>query len=740
MGLRVTSGVRRGAVALALGALVLAGAVTAPAYAAPPGSAAHAKAGPAKGATKSRTPHRLTLTSLSNPRPQLVSGGDVLASVELPAGVRGPQVRVALNGHDVTRSFVPQDDGTLVGLVTGLRAGTNWLTATARGRGSAHLLVVDHSIDGPVISGRRQAPYYCQTTAFGLPAATPPTCSVPTQVSYEYYSTDKTFKPLADPTSPPADLATATVDGQQVPYIVRLEQGTIDRAVYQIAALYDGSDPSPTAPETGWNDRLVYTFGGGCNSGYRQGTTTGGVLDDRFLSKGYAVASSTLNVLDQNCSTVISAEAAMMVKEHFAETYGAPLFTMGWGGSGGAIQQYTIADAYPGILDGIVPGISFPDALTTLGPVTDCRLLNTFFAGDGSDFTAAQRRAVAGYNAYSTCTSWDASFANRITATDSCDPVIPEDVRWDPVTNPDGVICNASMQMINQIGTDPDTGFPNMTLDNVGVQYGLQALRDGVITPEQFVRLNASIGGFDYTGKAVPQRTVASTRGLRAAYADGLASYGSQGLRDTAIIDHRQDLDSAGSLYDIHTTEWSYVTRARLLARNGTAANQVIIESQPTADQSVAADSYILDEMDAWLTRVKADPSRLPLSAKVVKDRPGTLSDGCFLSATQLVHQDLTYPATGACAAAYPVASNPRLVAGQGLMMDQLKCRLTPLRRSAYPVSFTDDQWARLQAAFPTGVCDYRLPGVGERAPIAPWLSYGSDPDAVHGPVPVRAP
>ncbi len=105
------------------------------------------------------------------------------------------------------------------------------------------------------------------------------------------------------------------------------------------------------------------------------------MLDDQFLSLGYAVASSTLNVLDNNCSTIISAEAAMMVKEHFIDTYGPLQFTIGWGGSGGAIQQYEIADSYPGILNGIIPSISFPDPLTTAGPVTDCRLIDSFFAG-----------------------------------------------------------------------------------------------------------------------------------------------------------------------------------------------------------------------------------------------------------------------------------------------------------------------------------------------------------------------
>ena len=98
----------------------------------------------------------------------------------------------------------------------------------------------------------------------------------------------------------PADLAqTTTIDGRTVDYIVRLERGTIDRAVYEIAALHDpASPPSPFTAEPGWNERLVYTFGGGCNVGYHQGTGTGGVLNDLFLSRGYAVASSSLNVYE----------------------------------------------------------------------------------------------------------------------------------------------------------------------------------------------------------------------------------------------------------------------------------------------------------------------------------------------------------------------------------------------------------------------------------------------------------
>jgi len=54
-----------------------------------------------------------------------------------------------------------------------------------------------------------------------------------------------------------------------------------------------------------------------------------------------------------------------------------------------------------------------------------------------------------------------------------------------------------------------------------------------------------------------------------------------------------------------------------------------------------------------------------------------------------------------------------------------LKCSLALIKFSTYPVFVTSDQRARLRAAFPQGVCDYSRPGVGERAPLGTWSSYG---------------
>jgi hypothetical protein len=670
------------------------------------------------GVTASAAAHpRLAITVESNTRAEFVSGGDVLVRVG-----RADHVRVYGNGRDVTGSFTRQPDGSLLGVVDGLRDGRNTITATASRGARASVRVVNHPRSGPVFSGRQQVPFYCQTEAFGLAPAQQPLCEAPTKVTYAYRTTAGQFKPLAGPGDRPADLATATVRGVAVPYVVRVETGVIDRAVYQFAALYDGTGPSPVAPEKGWNDRLVYHFGGGCNSGYRQGGGTAGVLDDLFLSQGYAVASSSLNVLDNNCSPIISAEVAMMVKEHFQETYGPARHTIGWGGSGGAIQQYDIADAYPGILDGIIPGISYPDPLTTMGPVTDCGLLNAFFAKGG--FTPEQQRAVAGYISYDTCRSWQATFLSRATATGSCDPIIPVEIRWNEQTNPDGLRCGAAEQWVNQLGRDPRTGFVRAVLDNVGVQYGLAALEAGTITPAQFAALNAGVGGYDHAGRPIPGRTTADPRGLAAAYGADLVNSAGMGLRYTPIIDQRTYLDRVTPLADIHTAEMSYVMRDRLHTRNGTHANQVIIESAPDPAQTAAAARYQLDAMDRWLTAIGDDDSHRDRARKVIANKPADLTDGCYVSATERISEPLTYPSGGRCGQLYPIGANPRLVAGADLSMTTAKCRLTPLDFRDYPVTFTAAEKALLRKAFPTGVCDWSRKGVSERAPRGTWQVY----------------
>ena len=70
----------------------------------------------------------------------------------------------------------------------------------------------------------------------------------------------------------------------------------------------------------------------------------------------------------------------------------------------------------------------------------------------------------------------------------------------------------------------------------------------------------------------------------------------------------------------------------------------------------------------------------------------------------------------------------PRHVAGSPFALDVVKCRLKPLTRADYGVTFTDAQWAQLEAAFPTGVCDYSQPGVSQQPPKARWLTFADGP------------
>jgi hypothetical protein len=266
-------------------------------------------------------------------RADMVSGGDVLIQITTPPSAAS-QVALTVNGREHRGELTEMTAGTLIARLTDLRLGTNDIAVGLRGQKAAvHLSVVNHPIAGPVFSGRHQTPFSCETQAFGLGEPVDTNCMVATRVDYFYQSTAaqanaNPFKPYDVAAPRPEDLATTTtLDGKTVPYIVRREMGTINRAVYVIAFLHEPNTPLPdpwSVNGSSWNRRLVYSFGAGCQAGYHQGRTTGFLgtrnhleetqLGDSALAKGYAIASSSLNVFANNCSDVISAETMMMVK------------------------------------------------------------------------------------------------------------------------------------------------------------------------------------------------------------------------------------------------------------------------------------------------------------------------------------------------------------------------------------------------------------------------------------------
>ena len=678
------------------------------------------------------------ISTLSS-RPDMVSGGDALVLVSLPVGVDAASVRLSLDGRDVASAFRTTSTGALTGLVSGLSIGPSKLTLSdVDSVSQAELLLFNYPVEGPVFSGVHEQPFVCQTVDFELVSGetlgTPldESCSVERQTAYAYRTSDGELKPL-DPLGPrPADLASvSTLTGASVPYIVRIETGTINRAVYQIAVLHDPTAPDPGAwtPSAGWNGRLIYTFGGGCVGGwYRQGATTGGVTDYVMLRQGYAVASSSLNVFGNNCNDVLAAETMMMVKERFVEGYGAPRHTIGWGCSGGSYQNHQIADNYPGLLDGIIPGCSFTDvAFGTAPMVADARLLNRYFESDGSiPFAENEQRAVAGFLTLATMPTVSRN-AGRITVNEFCPDALPEKHRYHPIDNPGGARCDMYSHHVNVYGRDGDTGFARRPLDNVGVQYGLRALNDGAITTVQFLDLNAGIGGYDNDGNFHPGRTVASEAAVQVAYETGRLTSGGGGLSTTPIIDYRAYSDDRETR-DVHLRYQSFSMRERLIEANGHADNHVILV-EDYRHGLYSSQSPVLQEallrMDQWLERLASDTSSDPKIERVRRAKPPELVDACWTRDDDPIK--LAEPQVrgqGRCEELYPSPPAPREVAGAPLSGNIIKCQLRPVDPSDYAVSFSADEMDRLEKTFPDGVCDWSRPGVGQAPLTDTWLSF----------------
>ena len=62
-------------------------------------------------------------------------------------------------------------------------------------------------------------------------------------------------------------------------------------------------------------------------------------------------------------------------------------------------------------------------------------------------------------------------------------------------------------------------------------------------------------------------------------------------------------------------------------------------------------------------------------------------------------------------------------MAGEPLTNDVLKCRLKPVDPADYVGKLDADQVAQVKAMFPSGVCDYAKPGVGETPTKGVWRS-----------------
>src|SRR3954468_5658116 len=665
----------------------------------------------------------VTIQTLSN-RADLISGDDAL--IQVNAGAESGAVHLTVNGKDVTEDFLDNSDGNGLGLLQGLTPGPNRVDATLGNGQGAELTITDHPIGGPVLAGPQIQPWKCQDGAkdkqcnqkttfqfFYLPkgssesgAALPGTTSNSSGGAFQPY--DKENPPSSDEIA-----TTTTTEGVTVPFIVRLETGSIDRDQYAIATLFDPSKKwSPVAPQKQFNHRLVITHGFSCDTSYEAGEAPS-VLEPKVLGGGFLVMSHALDHAGHNCNLLTQAESLVMTKERAIDHYGSVRWTIGSGCSGGSLVQQQVANAYPGIYQGITPQCSFTDAWSSAMQYEEYFFGLRFFEnptrwGPGVLYDPLAQKAFFDHPNPLNPVTFTTAIPNSGDPSRSC-PGVPQDHVYDAQSNPQGVRCTLQDYMVNAFGRD-SRGFARRGFDNVGVQYGLKALRRGDVSPAQFVDFNRRIGGADIDLNITPGRTAADPIALRRLYRTG-AIDSANNLDKVAIIDLRGP--DPGAFHDVYRT---YAMRARLERNFGTAANQILWRGQVPliGDPSFADDSVFA--MDRWLARVDADHSKLPLARKIIEDKPGTVAPRCTDGNGHEVPSEV-------CDGTVSAYGTPRLGADEPMTDDVMKCQLKPLRRDDYPVTFTDDQWAQLQQAFPGGVCDYGKPGVDQHGAVA-WLTY----------------
>jgi hypothetical protein len=747
--------------------------------------------GGGSGARDTEQPAATLVTSINvlSSAPQYVSGGDARIEIQAPTAEHA-NLELLLNGTVIKPTLVAGEN-RLEGVVTGLRDGSNALELRHKTRGRLSVLALkNYPITGPIFSGPQQQPFVCTTTqgAVGkqpiVESATAPgfpvfdasgakigyskTCSIETFVTYWYRSTANSWKVMPSDGSTPADLAKTTLaDGRQVDFIVRQERGTINRFLYSFAMLAPKGE-NPAAPDLSlWNGRLQYWFQGGVAIGHTQGTLHGGSMNPDILGKGHAIVHSSGNNTGTHYNLQVAAETAMMTKERFVERYGRPLYTYGLGGSGGAIQQYILAQNQPGILDAALPVQSYPDMVTQTIHVGDCELLEHYM--DVTDRAnpkwriTKNRSWLVGMNAEDAIA--DPLAAAKTSLGYSTAPGSTECIKswrglsplamnpwygqasnqqlYEPQSDIAAIRWTHYDDLRNIYGTDA-TGAARPTWDNVGVQYGLKSMKEGKVTPEEFLDLNFKIGGwkhpsqmvqegFPFLGSLTPDtfdpwskrnvnlsaaadvpapRTEGDPIAMRAAYSSGMVFSGQIPL---PTIDHRQYLERE---LDMHNVHQSFAVRKRVIQKMGNSDHLVIwftdtMPGKPKASQSFDA----IAVMDEWMANIRANPGKT-----IAENRPARAVDSCFDVEGKLIYAGndawdgiINDKPKGACTLAFPIYSTSRIVAGAPIEGGIYKCALKSV--DAAVADGTYAPWApdaaavaKLKQVFPSGVCDYSRP------------------------------
>ena len=718
--------------------------------------------------------------------PDQVSGNDARLHIQAPKNVPLHQIKVMVNGRNQSNNFsVLPGTRTLSGVVEGLDLGENTIDVMPNGKGkgrprSTSLTILNYPKTGPIFSGSHQEPFICsvQENGLGQPLADneiegfpveeegeivgySKDCSVPKLVEYVYKSIDGTFKSYTLGGVRPDDMSqTTTMDGLTVDYIVRWERGTINRFIYSIAMLAPADSSPEDLDRSTWNGKLIYYFQGGVAIGHHQGDPSGSrMLYDDGLSLGYAVVYSTGTKSGTHYNLVLGGETALMVKERFIELYDLPTYTVSVGGSGGGIQQYIYAQNHPGLIDAAIPQYSYPDMVTQTIHVGDCELMEFYMdildADNPRWATWDNRTLIEGFNASDVVYN---RFTQALGASEcvlgwrGLSPLVLNPLfgyadgqeLYEPPEVVAAIEWSHFGDLVNVYGV-ADDGYARNSWDNVGVQYGLEAVASGNILPEEFLKLNHTIGGWknepDMVQEGLPfypygeewdpwsarnqvfsqdlstpaARTEGDLAAMQAAYEQGLVFMGDI---DIPVIDWRHYLEDE---LNMHNTHQSFASRQRIRDARGHSDNHIIwftdvVTGEAEFDQTPEA----LEVMDAWMANILAHPNR-----GVVANKPDRAVDRCFnADGSQIAAGNdvwsgiLDEEPPGECTSRFPLYSTSRIVAGGPFKGSIFKCELKSVAQAIadgdYGVWVPDEtETSILESIFPDGVCDFDLPDAG---------------------------
>ena len=724
--------------------------------------------------------------------PNQVTGGDARLHILVPRTVPLHQAEIWVNGVDQLSHFsVMPGTRVLTGVIDGLKLGANDLLVKANGNGkgrptAVQMTLTNYPITGPVFSGPHQYPFVCNTVSQGLGQPIPDdpvtgtkvfdasnnviglsrNCSAPTQVVFKYRSTGNAWKDYTPGMARPADMAqTTTIDGKTVDFIVRWERGTIDRFIYSIALLAPFDHDVNERNRDAWNKRVIFRFDGGVAIGHTQGSlSTSGSLYDVGLARGYAVLYSSGNRTGTHYNLQLGGENALMVKERFIEEYDVPLYTVAVGGSGGGIQQYIYAQNHPGLLDAAIPQYSYPDMVSQTVHVGDCELLEFYMdVVDGTNpkwKTWTNRTLLEGMAASNTLPN---AYTGGLPGLTECingwrglSPLALNPL-YGAVSNQQNFVPLSAIattewshfgDIVNIVGRDSD-GYARNYWDNVGVQYGLQAVATGNITPSEFLKLNAVIGGWKnepdmkqegcpyfptqgcsngatwdpwsyrnqvYSVTAAPApRQQGNLTAMQNVYLSGLVF---RGDIDIPIIDWRHYLEN---WLNMHNSQQSFASRKRMLNADGDASNQVVwFTDAKTANGEFDQTPEALEVMDEWMANIRMHPWN-----GVAANKPPGATDRCFTNLGVEIARGpdvwngiIDSKPAGACTQTFKIFSTSRRVAGGPFEQSIFKCQLmsvaTAIQKGLYGAwAPSPAETATLSAIFPQGVCDYSKPDVG---------------------------